>query len=162
MTSQEIQQATMQLSPEYRKRYEEERVAFFNETFEFEPFPEWDKYRVFLGSLVNETQLGVSATTYAALFFSATIEKYNVGNMVSICQASEKATLDKYMQSTKRIEGVNPISIWCDTRQYMEVITQQLNEVIEPAMTKIVKKLLALQFSLSNGNGGARKNIALT
>lgn len=151
----------MGLSPDYRNRFEKERISLYETTYEGPLPPNFDKYRQFLGSVVNETQLGITAMNYAILFFSADIQQYSIGNMVSLLQASENATLSLYTQGTRRIDGINPISEWCDLRQSIEAITTDINGIIEPAMGKIVKKLQALQHSIAPGDHST-KTIALS
>lgn len=154
MTSQEINQQLMTLSPEYRVRFNEERSAFFNDTpFTYDLPDNFDHYRFFCGGLVNECMLEITANTYITLFFSKSIGEYNIGNMVSILIASEKATFLSYVQAFGKKEGCNPAEEWAYMRTSFEKITHQINDLIEPAMEKILKKLQALQHNLIKANG---------
>jgi len=145
MTPQQLQQALMGLKPEHQKKFNEERDTFFNSPFPHDLPENFDHYRFFCGCVTNEAQLGISAKTYGQLFFSKEIGSYNIGNIVSICSASERATFLDYASAFGKKEGVNMTAEWNYMRESFEQMTLQVNALINPAMEKIIKKLQALQ-----------------
>lgn len=159
MTSQQLQAALMGLSPEYQQRFEKERAAFFNDTlFPFDLPDNFDHYRFFCGSVTNERTLGISAAGYLTLFFSKGIEQYNIGNIVSICTASERANFLQYVQAFGKKEGCNPVEEWSYMRQSFERMTKECNDIIEPEMERMLKKLAALQHNLIKANSSDTGN----
>lgn len=150
----DFQTALMQLSPENRERFYKERDEFFDKTIFTHELPEnFDHYRFFCGSHTNEVQLSVSAATYNTLFFSPSFEQYSVGNIITICGASERTSLFMYAQSFGKKEGVKPVAEWCYMRESFEIMTKQVNAIIEPEVMKIINKLMSIQTALVKANG---------
>lgn len=165
----DFQHALMALSPENRERFYKERDEFFDKTDFPHELPEnFDHFRFFCGCHTNEVQLSVSAAMYNKLFFSKEIERYSVGNISTICNASERTSFFMYMQSFGKKEGVNPVAEWSYMRESFEIMTRQVNEIIEPEIMGIINRLIELQRALikpenhnSNNYKGGKNHIQI-
>lgn len=159
MPLHEIQRALMGLSSENQEKFYEQRNIFLEQTDFNEPLmDEFDHYRVFIGSQTNEIALGITAASFNTVFFSKTIGKYSLGNMMSICQASESVTFGMYIMAYGPSTGIT--SKWAYWRENMERLTEAVNVIIEPELQKMLKSITLMQQSLirTNGNSNNYKN----
>jgi hypothetical protein len=151
----DFQRALMSLSPENQERFYQERDAFFDETPFTHDLPDnFDHYRYFCGIHTNEIQLAVSADTFINMFFRKGIEQYSIGNISTICNASERVSYFNYLQTYPPKEGVNTVAEWDYMRRSFEVLTQQVNDIIEPEIMGIINKLIKIQTSIIQGQQG--------
>ena len=162
MNTQDIQRALMGLSPEYQQKFYDARDKFFNETDFTHTLPDhFDHFRFFIGCHLNEISLRISAETFNTLFYSKSIARYSVGNMVSICEGSEKVTLFMYKQSFGDQSNADTMNMWRYMRVSFESLTGQVNAIVEPEMEKLLKGLARQQAALAGlshaiNNGGPK------
>lgn len=148
MTKQTYEQQQQQLTAEFQERYQVEQkkewdALVFNADI---PLP----YRRFALAFTTPTALSVHSEYFKWLMTTPEIPEFNVSDVVVFCRASERTFMQYIMLHGSKPETLNEYGKYLD---FVESVTKQVNEIVEPIRDKVFRKMKAMQdLQIKNGN----------
>ncbi len=139
MSKLTYEQQQQQLTPEYQQMYQVEQKKEWDATVFNVDIPL--HYRRFALAFTHPTALGVKAEYFKWLMLSENISELNLSDVVVFCRASER-TLMQFIMLHGAGADINEYGKYID---FVESVTQQANDVLEPIRDKVFRKVKALQ-----------------
>lgn len=147
MEQSAFQQKFQKLHPEYQGKFQVAQKEFFDNTIAvFTPTPDLPRYRQIGMCQTTEQKLGIDYD-YWMYLYCGDIKQYRYNDLVTLLKVWESITLKDWLQVMPYPKELanQMITDWSEFRKWMEVVTQEINPVIDKQTNDLLDKLLRTQ-----------------
>jgi hypothetical protein len=157
-TQQQFQMQLAQLSPDNQAKFWHGYNNLMGQDFPADKIPEgFYQMRMFICAYVHDSGMGLKTDVHLRLLFDKEKSTFTMGEMVALANGAEHAECN-YANWIRNF-GVSEEAVtgYQKFRVAMEVITEEINNVIEPYQNSTMKQLLnAQRIGLELGSASAR------